>query len=300
MYSSPEYNNNLTSSYNDYNTPSKYNTLFAKKLPPTVPSMNFPVILEQSNIYGYDALTHDSDGTTYYDVSSAYGKSCNPNYYVAKCPNNKFIRSFLNGSEGVVTPSACPINNELVSEGYAASPDMMNQIKNLNLVFYFDKNCDFSKKTYQAFVSAIGADNFNKFVLLKDIADANNEQELTNFGGYAVPFLVSRATNNTVTGYMPLQQIISTLSQQNASQDVEMIQKLGLVVYTMDNCMYCNKLKELLQDYATFITYKNGLSPENQKEVSNVQGFPYIVSTLTGKNMTGLPTSVQQLINTLK
>lgn len=298
MYSSPEYNNNLTSSYNDYNTPSKYNTLFAKKLPPTVPSMNFPVILEQSNIYGYDALTHDADGTTYYNVDSAYGKTCTPNYYVAKCPNNKFIRSFLNGSDNVVTPSACPINNELVSEGYAT--DMLTQIKNLNLVFYFDKNCDFSKKTYQAFVSAIGAENFNKLVLLKDIAQNNNEQELTNFGGYAVPFIVSRTTNNTVTGFMPMEQIISTLSKQNNSQEADMIKKLGIVIYTMDNCMYCNKLKALLQDYANMITYKNGLAPEHAKDVVNVQGFPYIVSTLTGKNMTGLPSSIAQMINTLK
>jgi glutaredoxin len=99
---------------------------------------------------------------------------------------------------------------------------------------------------------------------------------------------------------MPLEKIISTLSQQNATQDVDMVQKLGLVVYTMDNCMYCNKLKTLLSNYATFITYKNGLAPENSKDVANVKGFPYIVSTLTGKNMTGLPSSIQQLINTLK
>ena len=297
MYSSPEYNNNLTSSYNDYNTPSNYNTLFAKKLPPTVPSMNFPVILEQSNIYGYDALTHDSDGTNYYTVGSGYGKTCTPNYYVAKCPNNKFIRSFLPGPEGTVSPSACPINNELVSEGYES--DMVTQIKNLNLVFYFDKNCEYSKKTYQAMVSAIGAENLNKFVLLKDVADKNNEQELTNFGGYAVPFIVSRTTNNTVTGFMPLDQIISTLSAKNASQDAATIQKLGLVIYTMDNCQYCNQLKSMLQDYATFITYRNGLSPEYGKDVANVAGFPHIVSKLTGKSMTGLPASVEQLIKNL-
>jgi glutaredoxin len=299
-YSTTEYNNNLTSSYTDYSTPSNYNTLFAQKLPPTVPSMNFPVVLEQGNVHGYDALTHDGDGNQYYNVKSAYGTSCTPNFFVAKCPDNKFIRSFLPGPNETVSPSACPLENGLVSEGYASiSGDMISIINSLGLIFFYDKNCEFSKKMYQEFISVMGSDNFHKSVQLRDVSIKSNEQELTNYGGYAVPFVVSTSTNNTVTGYMPLRQLVSTISKKNVSSDIQQVRDLNINVYVMENCEYCRKLKSMLDPFGSAITYLDGTDPANASSVAKAPGFPFIVSKKTGKNMVGLPSTIQQMVNTL-
>jgi glutaredoxin len=298
-YSTTEYNNNLTSSYTDYSTPSNYNTLFAQKLPPTVPSMNFPVVLEQGNVFGYDALTHDGDGNQYYNVKSAYGTNCTPNFFVAKCPDNKFIRSFLPGPNEAVSPSACPIDNELVSEGYASGMNMNSTIQSLGLIFFYDKNCEFSKKMYQEFISVLGADNFHKFVQLRDVSISSNEQELTNYGGYAVPFIVSTTTNNTVTGYMPMRQVLATISKKNVSSDIQQVRDLQIMVYVMENCEYCRKLKSMLEPFGSAIQYFDGTDPSNANMVSKAPGFPYIVSKKTGKNMVGLPSTIQQMVASL-
>jgi hypothetical protein len=302
MYSSPEFNNNLTSTYTEYNNLNKYNTIFAQKVPSSVPSMNFPVLLEQSNIYGYNALTHDGDGSNYYTVKTGYSSSCNPNYYVAKCPNNKFIRSFLPDSNEIVSPSACPVENSLVSEGYSP-PDLLSKIKSLNLIIFYDKNCMYSKNLLQELNNTLGATLLNQYVQLKDIAVGSNEQELTNLGGYAVPFIYSKTTNNSITGYSSLSNIIMTLSQiktpDNSPELIKTIKNLKLSVYVMENCIYCSKLKDLLKNHLPSIKIKNGLAPENASVVQNAKGFPYIVSEKTKKTLTGLPPSVSSLVKSL-
>ena len=304
MYGTSEYNNNLTSLSNDYGSTkgyNDYNTLIAQKLPPSVPSMNFPVILEQSNIFGYDALTRGGDGTNYFNVKTAYGtNNCNPSYFVAKCPQNKFIRTFLPGPKEYVSPSACPVESELVSEGY--SPDALSMVKNLGLVFFYDKNCEHSKNTYQAFVNAIGAENFHKYVDMRNIAESKNEQELTNLGGYAVPFLFARRTNNSVTGFMPIEKSLQKLSHtpKPSSSLAERIKDLKIVVYTMEGCHFCEKLKQMLIHFLDFVEFKIGTDPRIAREIEGVRGFPFIKSHKTGKTKMGLPSSVEELVKHLE
>jgi hypothetical protein len=304
MNSTFEYNNNLTSLPNEYGSLHgnyNYNKLIANKLPPTVPSQHYPVLLEQSNLYGYDALTHDGDGSNYYNVKNAYGTNCSPSYFVAKCPQNKFIRPFLaSPKDNIVSPSACPVEGEYISEGFATEPpkDLLLLIKTLHMVLFYDKHCKHSKQIIQEMIDTIGAENVRKFVQLKDIAYKANEQELTNLGGFAVPFIYSQTTSNSVTGYFPLPKIIHDL--QNGNVNLEKIKELQLKIYIMKGCHFCHKLKEeLLKHAEKFIEYKDALHPSNKHEIANVRGFPHIVSKKTGKSITGLPRTIEQLIHDL-
>lgn len=300
MYGTFEYTNSLTSPSNKYgsiNGNHDYNTLIAQKLPPTIPSQNYPVILEQGNKYGYDALTHNSDDNNYYNVKNAYGTNCTPNFFVAKCPQNKFIRPFLPGPKEFISPSACPVENELISEGF--TPDLLSKVKALNLVVFYDKSCPHSKNTIQSMINTLGADNVNKFVELRDISKDSNEQELTNLGGYAVPFIFSRTTNNSVTGYFPLEKTLQDLSSSSNNSLSDKIKNLQLKVYIMKGCHFCDRLKELLQNFQSHIEYRNGLDNRWKNELKNVQGFPHIISSKTGKHLTGLPQSLNHLIKHL-
>ena len=86
---------NYVAPMNNYVDLDKYNidTQFGPPVPPSVPSMQFPTILEQQPIQSYDILTHSTD-QNYPNVNKAYGNHCHQKYYVAKCPTNQFIRPF--------------------------------------------------------------------------------------------------------------------------------------------------------------------------------------------------------------
>lgn len=100
---------NYIAPMNNYVDLDKYNidTQFGPPVPPSVPSMQFPTILEQKPIQSYEILTH---GTVqnYPDVNKAYGNNCQQKYYVAKCPTNQFIRPFGPSGERP-TPTPQPI-----------------------------------------------------------------------------------------------------------------------------------------------------------------------------------------------
>lgn len=93
---------------NNYVDLEQYNkdTQFGPPLPASVPSANFPVILEQQPIQSYDVLTHNTS-QNYPDVNNAYGNSCVQNYNVRKCPTNQTIRSFKKDGDKV-TPTPVP------------------------------------------------------------------------------------------------------------------------------------------------------------------------------------------------
>jgi glutaredoxin len=310
MNNSCEYTNSYTSPNNEYGSlanSSSYNTLFAEPLPQTVPSMVYPVIMEQSNPYGYDVLTHDSDGTGYYTLLSAYGKSCNPSYYVAKCPTNKFIRPFVPKIHDIVHPTACPVNNASVAEGYQAPPSsaLEKELAHLKIIFFYDKKCPYSIKTNEEFIKALGAVKFREIVTHKDISVGSNEQELTNLGGFAVPYLYSVTTGNSVTGYVSIPKYIEELKKTPVKQVAkkmvnnlhQKIKDLGIVVYTMGTCVYCKKLLAMLEPYKDVIEVRDGLDKRFANLLKNVRGFPHTVSKT--KSYTGCPPSVEVLIEKL-
>lgn len=301
MSTTREYNNASVSLYNEYGTQDKYNTLFASKLPETVPSMHFPTLLDQHTFkpYGYDALTHDGDGTGYYTVGTGYSKDCDPKYNTVKCPQNRILRPFLPDSKQYVGPSACPVRNEPVSEGY--EPDLIALVRHLKMSVFVDlKNCPHSYKLYNDMISAIGLENVKKYVQIKDISIKSNEQQLTNLGGYAVPFTFSHTTNNSVTGYFPLMTLLKDLSVHKKSPAPHSIKDkiidLKIKLYVLKNCIFCQKMKELLKEYLDYITIADATDPAVKDEVKQFPGFPVAVSQKTKKMKIGLPKSIDELI----
>ena len=179
--------------YNEYSNLNHYNTQFGPRLPPSVPSMSQPVILEQGNQYGYDALTHDTDGNQYYNIGSAYGTSCTPKYYVAQCPSNKKLRPF---------------------------PPMTTQ------------------------------------PLMESFTPDNRASSLKN---------------------------------------------LGVTVFLMKGCVFCEKLKALLRQNGleNAVMYADGTDPKYKDMLRGVRGFPHYRSSKTGKSGTGYPSSIEEFIKKL-
>ena len=112
---------NYIAPMNNYVDLEKYNidTQFGPPVPPSVPSMQFPTILEQKPIQSYEILTHETK-QNYPDVNKAYGNNCQQKYYVAKCPTNQFIRPFGPSGE---RPTPTPIK-----ENYTIPPDVSQTI----------------------------------------------------------------------------------------------------------------------------------------------------------------------------
>ena len=308
-FSSMEYNNNLTSPSNEYGTPSMYNTLIAQKLPPTVPSMQFPTVLDQNPQvpYGYDALTHDGDGTAYYTVNKAYGNACNPSFSVVKCPSNKFIRHFQPGPQQFVSPApsaACEVQTEFVSEGF--STDVVETVKKLKITFFYDpKSCPHSLKAYKALVDAIGTQNLHdsSVISVKNIREKSNEQEMTNLGGYALPFFFSATTNNSVTGFVPVNVLLEELGKPvkegfDKPPHYQELQNLHVTVYVMKGCHFCSKIEKMLEPYKSIVTFKEASQFPN--EVKGFRGFPTSVSATTKGTYIGLPRSLEDFIQGLK
>jgi len=289
MYNSVEYQNNLVSYSPEYGSTKgyhNYNTLLAQKLPPTVPSMKYPVVLQQSNIYGYDALTHDSDHSGYYSLTSAYGNSCEPSFYVAKCPENSYIRSFPTSS--LQSASSCPTVSKSISEGY----------QNSKIQMFVSPLCKYSQQALSEYKSH---PQFSSLFEIFNVQQPDHEQRLTNLGGYATPFFYKPDQNIMVTGYMPLSDLLAKMkTQENYESPVaQQIKDLKIVAYVAKGCHYCTQLKHLLKEYSHDIMYKEATDPKWKEEMKHITGFPTLHSLTTHKTHVGYPNDVKTLIHKL-
>ena len=73
------------------------------------------------------------------------------------------------------------------------------------------------------------------------------------------------------------------------------LSELDIVMYSRDGCPFCDKAKDLFGDQISKITVKN-----NEGTPEGVNGVPHFESRATGKNHTGCPSSIDQLVNALK
>lgn len=291
-----EYTNSYNNSYSSYANLEKYNKAanFGPKLPPTVPSSNFPTILQQHPIAGYDVLTHDTH-SQYPDVSKAYGNSCKQKYFVRKCPTNKEIRPFNDHSILTPSPVKCPVENQEIVEGFS-------DLKSLDVLMFVDMSgkCKFSEKVMEMAKNHKFISDFKKVI---DISKAKNEQIFTNHGGYATPFFFSLKTNKSVTGFVSKDKLVQMLSSHEGyhSPMHSKIHDMKLKVFVMEMCGFCQKLKKMLEDAGITendVEYVKDLE-HYSSELQNVRGFPHVKSMATGKEMTGCPSSVEKLIEHL-
>jgi len=283
MYSS-EYNNNLTSSNSEYGSSSLYNKIFAQKLPPTVPMMKYPTIMEQGNPFGYDVLSHDKEQVGYYNVKSAYGSNKEPDYFIARCPDNRYIRPFI--KKEIISLDSCVTPQPLISEGYKSSKVLM----------FISPHCSFCQKALNEYKNYLGNDFSSIFEVL-DISLPHIEQKMTNLGGYATPFFYSETHSITVTGYFPIHVLFDKLKINfNKKSDLtSIIESLDIIAYIAKGCHFCDKLKELLKDhkieYRDYANYKH--------ELKNIKGFPTLYSKTTKKTHVGCPSSLEILVHNL-
>lgn len=111
---------NYVSRMNNYVNLDKYNieTQSGPPVPPSVPSMQFPTILEQNSIQSPEILTHGTN-KNYPNVKKAYGNNCQQKYFVAKCPTNQFLRPFEPNGE---RPTPTPIKESFSYTPYKSAP----------------------------------------------------------------------------------------------------------------------------------------------------------------------------------
>lgn len=298
MFSSVEYTNPQVSSFNEYTSLDSYydGSQFGPKPSPKTPSMQFPVIQNTRLPWKkYDALTHDTDGNNYYNIGAAYGPSCQPSYYVAKCPSNKFIRPFA----GHMMPTPKPLPHD----------SAISALKNLRVIFFYDGSgrCPHSMKAMDTFkneLKGIGLEDV--FVSLKDINNANNKTLLKNIGGTATPFFFSQVTQKSVMGAVPgLMKLVEHLTHTKEGYEDKQgmtkddIRDLGIVMFMLKGCGFCDKLKQDMHNAGLGDVVEFMDAQEHGHSLKGVQGFPYTMSKKTGKAVTGHPGSVSKLIHSL-
>lgn len=305
---SSEYTGSYSNPNLDYSPLRDYyaGSQFGPPLPPTARGQNFPVLMEQSNEKGYQVLSHGRPGQGYYDVTSAYGNSCNPKYYVAECPSNRYVRPFVPDIESVVFPNAATsVRNELVSEGFDYP---VSVLKELQLHFFFAKNDPNSNKMYNELTKVLRTE-LTSVVMLHDISAAENKQLLFNLGGTMVPFLFSQKTGNSVTGAIPLNEAIAVLLKERSKEGfatptpsnnlATLLSNLDITVFVMKGCVYCHKLLDLLQQKGVIHLVKVKDALDNRQQLANVSGFPYLLAR-NGKSYTGYNDNLDVIIRNLQ
>lgn len=306
MFSTTEYRSPLTNVFTDYSDIQKYNksSQFGPTLPPSTPSMQFPTLLEQGNRFGYDALTHDGDGSNYYSLESAYGKSCNPKFYVAKCPENKFLRPFVPDRKDYQSPSNCPIKTQSIAEGFTPAPvdEIISFLKTHQVHFFYDSTgkCPYSNMAIEKYLTQLKRPLTEVFIL-KDVRLPENKKLLTDLGGTATPFFYDKKNNHSVTGYVPeVYHLYQLLKQPTKEYYSDPVQDLQIVVYTLSNCVFCEKLKAMLKQQGVLDKVTILDARQHMHELNGVKGFPYIISKKTGKSVTGFDPNFQLILNKLR
>lgn len=295
------------------------NSQFGPKLPSTVPSMQYPTVQKLGNKWGYDALNHHSDGNEYYNVKNAYDSKCSPDFYVASCPSNAFVRPFPSTSGN---DKSCSIETKPVVEGYqptsSPSPSPLSpiamQLKALDIVLFLDSSgkCPHSLHAMKSYKQQLFPIALDQVFMIKDLASSPHyEKELTTLGGVAIPFYFSRATHKSFTGFIPsLSQVIDTLHSKehfdspspSPSPLKNALQKLKLKIYVSRGCGYCDHMKKLFQQHGVYDTamWIDAHDPAYANELRHVRGFPYYMSTTTGKSGLGCPASLEKLIQAVQ
>jgi len=276
--------NNVYKKLENYNIDS----LIGPPISPIVPSMQYITLPKEHDNFGYEALSHDYNGVGYYDINTAYGKSCTT-FNLGKCPSNRVIPS---GTAPAPAPAPAPM---MIREGF--QPSVEQAIRGMDITMYYDSKCPHSNQA----LKLLSQNKIVQYIRLKEVKDASVLEEAKKQNCVGVPFFVSHKTGKTFTGSpADLSSLISVLSGSvNPSSPQELIQKikdLQITVFTMDGCIYCvkyhNLMKELgLVDVVTFknIMHKDALDSLKHMTNEKPDGFPFTVSAKTLKSFKGYP-----------
>jgi glutaredoxin len=80
------------------------------------------------------------------------------------------------------------------------------------------------------------------------------------------------------------------------------IKDLDIVVFVMQGCVYCDKLKAMLAQHGVDkqVEFVDARDPKHRQELAHVRGFPHYKSKKTGKSSTGYPGSLEKMIASLE
>jgi len=293
-----EYSGSYANPNNDYSRNGKYNlNQLGPPLPPTIPSMQFPTLMQNDQKkYGYNSLTH-GNGQGYYDVQSAYGTSCQPKFYVGQCPSNKFVRPFVPDAGNTVSDRSCLQPGMPISEGYTP------------IHFFFEKSCMHCINAHKNLTKVFG-DRFKNMFVMHDVALPDNLQKMSNLGGFATPFFFNEETGYSATGDMSIPDLMKALHNKHMptptptmenyqSNDLpSIVEKLKIEVFTMNGCGWCDKMKQEIRQSGLDKHIKISDASEARKQNIDVRGFPHTVSHMTGKGVPGymkIPDLVKKL-----
>jgi len=325
MYQKVEHQSLTASSLSEYgvvNHRDPYQTtLVPNRSSPTftAPSMRYPTLLKPGDNFGYDALTHDSDASGYYTIQSAYGKTCEPQYYVGTCPSNHFHSPF--------PPSSSSSSPSFPLRESFQLPSIENDLKesgNLAPVIYMyvSTNCEPSMRALTEYKEHPLFQSM--FHLFNIDVDPMYKESIKDLGGFATPFFYDPLHKKSVTGYFPLHDLLHQLCSSSSSSaasvkegfsdrtasvskskhvllslpsDLESkLKELKIRVFTT-NCPYCDKLKKLLEPYKKYVTYVDRRDPETKKK--RIRAFPTLYSDKTKKFFIGFNADLPKIIHDL-
>lgn len=280
----------------DYNSSSQ----LGPKLPATVPSNNFPTILDTPVTSSYEVLTYNNSLNTYPSLDSAYTFK-EPKYFVGKCPDNKKVRDF--GPSVVPQPTPEPPKKKELSCNVVNQPIVeqfqnyvgMDELKSLNILLFVDKKCPYSRNQLQQ--------STTELMQVLDIKKKKNKQKFTDYGGFATPYFYSLSTNQGYTGFESnISRLYKKLSvKEKFTNSLEQkIKDLDIVVYSSKQCPYCNMLYKMLSDNNQLNNVQIIEEMSKMENIDKVQGFPYIFSQKTKKDMTGCPQDLESMLLVLQ
>lgn len=294
----------MTSLYSDYTKLSSYlqGQQFGPKSTVPLPDMSYPILPQYKVYYGVNTLTHDSTPYTgYYNIESGYGNqqtSCTT-FNVGSCPSNQYVQPFT------PPPPAPKPSNEGFEYDRMNMDDLRKELKNLKVVMFTQDGCKFCADVLKDLQLKKMCPNI-KILNLKDKA---NLKLFQMYGGRAVPFFVSETSKRTFTGHPKnLSTLYAHLKHVDAAaapaNDIKTrIKDMDIHILVSDRCGYCRRLRSMLD--ANGLTDVVRIYRDNDPEAAYVfgqfqyDGVPFIVSTKTGKHITGAPQSVGQLLQSL-
>lgn len=281
----------MTSVYSEYTKLSSYlqGQQFGPKSSVPVPDQGYPILpLNQVN-YGFNALTHDSNGVGYYNIESGYGqpKQCT-SFMVGSCPSNNVIQPY--GPKG-------PYGKSSSVEGFQYEDSA-------DVIMFVQDNCKHCKDV----LKQLPLKKVIPSLIVLDLKDPKNMQKFVSYGGQGVPFFVAPQTKKTFTGKPKTAEGLTLALQLNkastaSGRTIDPIKDLDIKVLLSKRCGYCTKLKNLLEQSGEIrkvtIMYDNDPNVPQVFGGFKVSGVPFIYSGKTKKHISGAPSTIQQLIQAL-
>ena len=173
--------------------------------------------------------------------------------------------------------------------------DNMNNLRNdfnrLKIKMYYKDQCGYCQQAKEMLMN-------NNLLDLVRLVDATKNELPQGVDG--VPYFVSETTGKSLVGRP--QNIVVLVKELDGEDNKDsglkdVLKNLNITMYYSDNCMFCHKMKDALQekgllDAVKLVDVKDGGMPQD------AQGVPHFVSEKTGKSASGYM-EIEKLIDQL-